>query len=135
MDKSNKPASVMGRFWRILGRSVRLRCPLCGRGKLFRHGFSMFKACPECGAIFEREGGFFLGSIYFNYGLTALLIAIAYPILLFKRIVSENVLLLGCLAFAMVFPVLFFPLARSLWLGFDQWCDPRDHTPETGDQA
>lgn len=126
MKDGKQTGSVIDRFWRILWRSIRLRCPVCGHGKLFRNWFGMYTHCPSCGIQFEREGGFFLGSIYFNYGLTALLIAIAYPILLFKRIVPENTLLLGCLVFAIVFPLLFFPLARSLWLGFDQWCDPRD---------
>ncbi|MCA9206035.1 MAG: DUF983 domain-containing protein [Planctomycetales bacterium] len=118
-----------GRFPTILFRSLRLRCPMCGRGKLFRTWFRMHSHCDVCGIRFEREGGFFLGSIYFNYGLTALIAAIAYPILLFNRIVSNQVAMAGVLAFSLIFPMLFFPLARSLWLGFDQFWDPRDVDP------
>jgi hypothetical protein len=29
------------------------------------------------------------------------------------------------LAFALLFPIWFFRYARSLWLGFDQFMDPR----------
>jgi uncharacterized protein (DUF983 family) len=114
------------RFWILLGRSLRLRCPLCGRGRLFHHWLVMHRACPSCGTKFEREPGFFLGSIYINYGLTALIVSVAYPILLFNQVVAERPLLVGSLAFVAVFPVLIFPWARSLWLGFDQWHDPQD---------
>jgi hypothetical protein len=35
-------------------------------------------------------------------------------------------LLAGALAFVVVLPILIFPWTRSLWMGFDQWHDPRD---------
>ena len=85
----------------------------------------MHETCSDCGTRFEREPGFFLGSIYINYGLTALIIAVAYPILLFSGLVAERKLLVGGLLFALLFPLLVFRHARSLWLGFDQFYDPR----------
>lgn len=112
-------------MWTIIWRSCRLRCPACGRGKVFRGWFSMHENCSHCGAKFTREAGFFLGSIYVNYGLTALIVAVVYPILLFGGYVPESVLLPVSAVFVFVFPVLFFPFARSLWLGFDQYIDPR----------
>ena len=114
------------RFWMLFGRALRLRCPLCGRGQLYRHWFAMHPTCPHCGVKFEREPGFFLGSIYINYGLTVLIVAIAYPVLLFGYSLPETPLLAASLAFTLLFPLLVFPWARSLWLGFDQWRDPRD---------
>ncbi|MGE3778315.1 MAG: DUF983 domain-containing protein [Pirellulaceae bacterium] len=113
------------KFGVLLWRSLRLRCPLCGRGKLFRNWIRMNDSCAHCHAKFEREGGFFLGSIYFNYGLTALIVAIAYPVLLFNEVIEEQTLLGVALVFVLVFPVWFFRYARSLWLGFDQYWDPR----------
>src|SRR6187549_2188658 len=86
----------------------------------------MNERCPNCGVKFEREPGFFLGSIYINYGLTSLIVAIAYPVLLFNGFVAETPLLIGSLVFVVVFSLLIFPWARSLWLGFDQWRDPRE---------
>jgi hypothetical protein len=86
----------------------------------------MHKACPHCGLVFEREPGFFLGSIYINYGVTALIVSIGYPVLLLSGTVRERPLLIGAIAFTVVFPILLFPWARSLWLGFDQWHDPRE---------
>jgi len=123
------------RFFTLLGRALRLRCPLCGQGKLFRGWLSMNKTCPYCGIKFEREPGFFLGSIYINYGLTALIVSIAYPVLLFNGFASETPLLIGALVFVVIFPVFLFPWARSLWLGFDQWHDAREGELGRGDKS
>ncbi|HZN32282.1 MAG TPA: DUF983 domain-containing protein [Pirellulaceae bacterium] len=114
------------RFFTLLGRALALRCPLCGRGRLFRGWFAMHEKCPECGASLEREPGFFLGSIYINYGLTGLIAVVAALVLRFRYGVPQNPLLVGGMAFTVVFPLLVFPWARSLWLGFDQWRDPRE---------
>lgn len=112
-------------FFTLIGRALRLRCPICGEGKLFRSWFIMHKQCPHCGVTFEREPGFFLGSIYINYGITALIVTVAYPALLFNGILDKTTLLIGALIFTVAFPALVFPWARSLWMGFDQWRDPR----------
>jgi uncharacterized protein (DUF983 family) len=117
---------LASRFSLLVGRALRLRCPLCGRGKLFRNWLVMHPNCPHCGVKFEREPGFFLGSIYINYGLTTLIAATVYPVLLFNKIVPETPLLAATLAFVIAFPLLLFPWARSLWLGFDQWRDPQE---------
>lgn len=85
----------------------------------------MHEKCSHCGVAFEREPGFYLGSIYFNYGLTALIIAVVYPILLFRQVASNDTLLLVALVFCVLFPLWFFRYARALWLGFDQFVDPR----------
>ncbi len=92
----------------------------------------MHKVCSQCGAKFEREPGFFLGSIYFNYGLTALVVAVAYPLLMFNRILSHEALIACTLAFVVLFPLWFFRYARALWLGFDQYWDPRPGEEGTG---
>ena len=114
------------RFWTLLSRAVRLRCPLCGRGKMFRGWFRSNETCSHCGIKFEREPGFFLGSIYFNYGLTALIVAIAYPILMFNKVLSNDALMGISLGFVLIFPVLFFRHSRALWAGFDQFMDRRE---------
>ena len=125
------PPARPDRFRLLFWRSLRLRCALCGRGPLFASWFGMHKSCSHCHAPFEREPGFFLGSIYFNYGLTALILAIAYPLFLFNRWVPEKWLLPSALVFTILFPIWFFRYARALWLGFDQFVDPR--TGEQGD--
>src|SRR5690242_4418774 len=61
-------------YWTVIGRAWRLRCPICGVGKTFDGWFRMRPKCDHCGYVFDREPGYFLGSIYANYGLTALLV-------------------------------------------------------------
>lgn len=109
----------------IMGRSLRLKCPRCGQGTLFSSWFKMHDECSECGLKYAREPGFFLGSIYINYGLTALLMSVTYTSLLVAGYASNNTLLWSMLAFCVLFPMWFFRYARSLWLGFDQYWDPR----------
>ena len=117
---------MAARFWKLLGRALRLRCPLCGKGKLYRGYMRMNETCSHCGTRFAREGGFFLGAIYFNYGVTAILVSIAYTVLLFGYGYPAKWLNPISMAFVIIFPMLFHPLARSLWAGFDQFIDPRE---------
>lgn len=77
---------------------------------------------------FEREPGFYLGAIYFNYGITAIVVAVAYPVLTLTQTLGSQTALAVCMAFVLVFPILFFRHARSLWLAFDQFIDPQPPT-------
>ena len=115
-----------GNYWTIVNRAWRLRCPRCGLGMLFRGWFTMSPQCDYCGLVYEREPGFFLGSVYVNYGLTALLTTVAYVGLLASGVASPEMLLWCFTAFCLLFPIWFFRYARSLWLGFDQYWDPRE---------
>ena len=76
--------------------------------------------CTHCGFSFQREAGFYLGAIYFNYGLTALVVSIVYPVLVFTKTLTSKPALAVCMAFVVLFPLFFFRYARSLWLGFDE---------------
>lgn len=121
------------RFWELLSRAVRLRCPVCGTGRLFRGLFAMYERCPDCQLVFEREQGFFLGAIYFNYGVTSILALVAYPVLRILQLGPEKTPLLATMAIVLLFPIWFFRYSRSLWLGFDQLIDPRG-SPQTQNQ-
>ena len=105
------------RFWRTVGRGLRLRCPICGQGKLFRGFFGMVEACPSCGLDVRREQGYYVGAMYINYGVTAA-VELAVGIPLVERI-SLVTLSIGLGTFALIFPLLFFRTSRSLWLGID----------------
>ena len=85
----------------------------------------MHKTCTNCDLLYERESGFFLGAIYFNYGLTALIVTVGYIVLSISQITSRQGTLNTTVAFAIIFPLLFSRYARSLWLGFDFMIDPR----------
>ena len=85
----------------------------------------MWEKCENCQIKFEREPGFFLGAIYFNYGLTAVLALAGFMVLTFTQVLPRQQILWATLAFTVVFPIVFFRYARSFWLGFDQFWDPR----------
>lgn len=84
----------------------------------------MHNDCAACGLHYEREPGYFLGSIYVNYGLTALLVTSLYFTLFFSGWVSPESALWLVAGVAVVFPLWFFRYARSIWLGFDHYWDP-----------
>ena len=112
------------RLMTIFRRSCRLQCPVCGGSKLFQGWFRMHAACEQCGLKYQRAPGYFLGSIYFNYGVTALLVVLLYFSLYFADVLSPSALLWTSVALSVVFPVWFFRYARSLWIGFDEFFDP-----------
>ena len=108
----------------IIWRCLRLRCPACGRGRLFRGWFRMHAKCDGCGMKFEREPGYFLGSIYFNYGVTALLVIGLYLGLWLGDVATPEQLLVSLTVFSVIFPLIFFRWSRALWMALDHFYDP-----------
>jgi len=104
---------------RVISHAVQLRCPRCGIGPLFRGWFRMHEACPHCGFSYEREPGFYLGSIYLNYGATVILTGALYALLVMGLGLSNETTLAVCLAAAVLCPILFFRHARSFLLALD----------------
>jgi uncharacterized protein (DUF983 family) len=119
-------------LWRLLvlvGRALRLRCPACGGGKIFRGLFTMHEACAACGRPFQRGPGFFLGSIYFNYSVTGLAVIVIYFANFFGGWISDTQMMVLLTLFALLFPLWFFRYARALWIAFDELWDPTKRTP------
>ena len=84
----------------------------------------MHMHCALCGYKYERAPGYFLGSIYINYGATALLVTAGYFSLWSTDRFDPQHLLWIAAAFILLFPMLFFRWARAVWMAFDQWFDP-----------
>ncbi|HUG67328.1 MAG TPA: DUF983 domain-containing protein [Pirellulaceae bacterium] len=103
---------------------IRLRCPRCLKGKVFRSFWRLNQKCPECGLGFEREPGFFTGAMYFSYGL-GILIAAPLSIYLFLRGFNEIAIFAIVLAQLAVVSPLLFRYSRVAWMHFDQRMDPR----------
>jgi uncharacterized protein (DUF983 family) len=129
MARAARPSSE--RFWALFRNAARLKCPVCKSARVFPGLMRMADHCPSCGTVLKREAGYFLGSIYFNYGATCVLAAIAYFGLLFGLRAPGGVALTTALAIAIAFPFWFWRYARSLWLMFDQYFDPRVPPPPT----
>ena len=108
-------------------RGLLLRCPYCGRGKLFRRGLAMYERCPVCGWRFEREEGYWTGAIAVNMTVTALLIVIILvpvAIVLATSQIPVLELMIASLPLPILLPLLFFRHAKSLWMSFDFMMHP-----------
>ncbi len=79
--------------------------------------------CPKCKLRYERGPGYFLGSAYINYALTALLLTPSYVVLHFGANYDNRILLPVLGAFCVLFPLWFFRYARALWLALDCFID------------
>ena len=113
-------------FGTILSRGLKLRCPRCGVGKLFCRWFKMNQSCDGCDLKYERDPGYFLGSAYVNYGFTALSLTFLYIVLHFIAGYENKTLTIPLIAYCVLFPVLVFRHARSLWLAMDCYFDRTD---------
>jgi uncharacterized protein (DUF983 family) len=113
-------------FTTLLSRALRLRCPRCGGGRLFANWFRMYPHCSNCKLRYERAPGYFLGSAYINYGLTAFILTTAYVGLHFAAGYDNRVVVGPLAVFCVIFPLYFFRYARSLWLSMDCYFDTTD---------
>ena len=104
-------------------RALRLRCPLCGVGKLFAGLIRMNERCSECGFKFEREPGYFLGSSYINYGWTSASLTVAYILFHVALGYPNSYVVPPLVAWFVLFPLFFHRYARALWLTFDCFWD------------
>jgi uncharacterized protein (DUF983 family) len=103
---------------------LRLKCPRCGTGRLFRRPFSMYSNCSACGLKFEREQGYFIGAIYINYAATVAIAVPGFFLLDAFTGMTINQQLALWVPFSVIFPLIFFHHARSLWLAFDHLFNP-----------
>jgi uncharacterized protein (DUF983 family) len=108
----------------VIGAGLRLKCPRCNVGSLYRHPFSMNDYCLHCGLKFEREQGYFVGAIYINYAATVAIAVPGFFILdAFTHMTIHQQLTIW-VPFAVIFPLLFFHHSRSLWLMLDHLFNP-----------
>ena len=104
-------------------------CPRCRQGAIFRGSFlfgfpRMHERCPVCGLKYEREPGYFLGAMYFSYGLGIVLIGGFMA--LFWWLTPWNLEKLLLAAFLLFLPFVPFVtlFSRVLWIHFDRKVDP-----------
>lgn len=100
------------------------RCPRCLEGRVFAGLVRMARECPSCGLAFEREAGYFLGAMYFSYGM-GILVATPLAVLLWKQGIGTWWITLWCLLELIVLAPWLFRYSRVIWLHFDQVFDPR----------
>jgi uncharacterized protein (DUF983 family) len=111
-------------------RALALRCPRCGHGKVFDGWFSMRETCDACGLKYEREQGYFVGAIYLNYAVTAVVcLGAAWPIATWLHLSPWGEVGVASSFIALV-PLVFFRYSKSLWLGIDYFVTATDEAWE-----
>jgi hypothetical protein len=104
---------------------LRQRCPRCLEGRAFRGPMAMSAACPECGLVFEREPGYFVGAMYVSYALAipAYLLTVGLLQLLLPDVPDLAVLAAGLPIICLCAPLL-FRYSRVIWMHLDRAIDP-----------
>ncbi|HKT38356.1 MAG TPA: DUF983 domain-containing protein [Ktedonobacterales bacterium] len=105
-------------LWKVVIRGLLLRCPRCGRGKLYKGIYTMYSRCSHCGWVFEREEGYWTGAIAVNLVVTEFFAAaIVIPLAAMQ---TPPLLLYGLgLPLMVLIPLLFYRHAKSLWMSMD----------------
>jgi predicted RNA-binding Zn-ribbon protein involved in translation (DUF1610 family) len=102
----------------VVSRGLRNRCPNCGGATVFRKGtwFEVNKNCPACGLPFERDEGFFIGSMSLNYGVTLVCFLTPVIILAYKGVIGSTAAIILSGIGAIGVPIAFYRSSRSWWL-------------------
>jgi len=84
----------------------------------------MAERCPRCGMRFEREEGFFLGAYVVNFAVTeGLLLVLLMAYVLVQANDSDGVpvlpVVLATVVAAVLMPLAFYPLARTIWVAVE----------------
>jgi Protein of unknown function (DUF983) len=91
-------------------------------------------SCPECGYGFEREEGYWVGAIIINTAVTEALFGLLFVLVILLTLpdIRWGPLLAVALVTNGLFPWLFYPFSKTLWMAVDLYLHP---PPESGDPA
>lgn len=110
-------------------RALRLHCPRCGSGRLFTRWVRMADRCPGCGFRFDRgDDAFFLGAYFVNLLVTEAVLFGLFIWLIMRESAdphSSIAVLVGIgVAVAVLVPIVFYPVSRTLWAAVQLASDP-----------
>jgi uncharacterized protein (DUF983 family) len=113
-------------FRRKLAGILRMRCPNCDNGQVFRSLWKMNENCPVCGLDFDRgDPGYFTGAMYASYAIAIPLLALS-TLALYLLLPNWSLLRLVMLASILCTPLVpwIWQYSRVLWIYFDRYFDP-----------
>ena len=99
----------------ILLRGLKLRCPCCGHGRLFKTALRMYDHCSACDEKFEREPGQWFGAVYINLGLTLTFAIMGYVVTQTFASLSTIQHLSIWIPIAALGPFVFYRLSKGIW--------------------
>ena len=103
-------------------RALRLRCPHCGGGPIFTSWSRLLPVCPVCGLGLERgEQGYWLGAYFFNLMAVEAVFSVWVVAFLLETWPTPpwGLFQITTIVLMVVFPFLFFPFSKTLFLAFD----------------
>lgn len=107
-------------------RCLRLRCPVCGDSLIIQSPFKIRHHCPSCGALYQREDGFFVGALTINVVTTELIILLLYLACIFL-LNSYQLIIVVLFIAGLLFPVAFYHHSWSIWLSLDYLVEGLPH--------
>jgi hypothetical protein len=104
---------------------LELRCPVCGKAKIF-HGYLDTPArCPECGYYFMRETGYWLPHAPISYLLIVVAAVVVWAV---ERYVlgveSDTIILISIIVLPVLFGFWSNRYTKMMWLMLDLWLHP-----------
>ena len=105
----------------VVSRGLLRRCAYCGKSGIFDSWFRLKKECPRCGFDFDREPGWWIGGMIINLAgaMTLFAVILGLGLLTFWPEVPWVALaVVSALAMA-AFPIVFYPISKTIWLGID----------------
>ncbi len=102
--------------------SLKYKCPRCQKGDLFSkpmkwgNPVDMPISCPDCGQLFEPDPGFYYGSMFVSYIISAFVYLAIMAVCIIYFGLSLNVSFLILLVLAALSYVFLIRFSRSLWI-------------------
>lgn len=112
-------------LWLLFWRGLLLRCPNCGKGKLFKRGYTMYDRCAVCGWTFYREEGYWTGAMAVNLVVTELVVAAGVIPLAAMQVPWLPLFAIG-IPVTILLPFLFYRHSKSFWMSIDFIIHPSD---------
>ena len=106
---------------KLLARGLFMKCAVCGGGRLFKGWFNIKPHCPSCGFDFNREPGWYIGAMIMNTAgaMGAFVFLFAAGVWLTWPNVPWNSMSVVIAILVGIFPVVFYPVSKTLWLAVD----------------
>lgn len=108
----------MNELWRAL----RLRCPHCGKRKMFYRWIKQYEECAACGLLFNRgEADYYIGAYTINLIIAELIVVGGMIAVIVGKWpdVPWEAMPWGLAATAIVGPLVTYPYSKSVWLALD----------------
>jgi uncharacterized protein (DUF983 family) len=106
-------------------RALKRQCPRCGT-PAFDSYFNMKEVCAGCGHHFEREPGYWAGALTLN---TAFIFAVFLVVFIGGMVltwpeVPWTTLLIILVLTNVVFPIVFYPQSKTVWVALELGWNP-----------